>query len=132
MTMSDPIADMLTRIRNAVASGARDVVMPASSMKLSVAEVLKREGYIEGLEVVPKDVQNDMKLVLKYGPSGERVITEIQRVSRPGRRIYRSHKELKPVLRGLGITVLSTSRGVMSDREARQAKVGGEVLCVVH
>jgi len=106
--------------------------MPSSSTKLAIAEVLKREGYIVGFEVFPKDVQNDLTVALKYGPAGENVITAIKRVSRPGRRIYKSHTDLKPVLRGLGITVISTSQGVMSDREARQAKVGGEILCMVH
>jgi small subunit ribosomal protein S8 len=106
--------------------------MPSSSVKLGIAEVLKREGFIESFEVVPKPVQNDMRIALKYGPGGERVITRIRRVSRPGRRVYRAYRELKPVLRGLGITVLSTPRGLMSDREAKAAKVGGEVICEVY
>jgi small subunit ribosomal protein S8 len=129
--MTDPIADMLTRIRNAVAVGKLDVVIPSSGTKLAVAEVLQREGYIEGFEIVEKPAQNDVRVTLKYGPAGERVITNIERVSKPGRRIYKGVSELKPVLRGLGIAVVSTSKGVLSDREAREARVGGEVLCRV-
>jgi len=129
--MTDPIADMLTRIRNAVSVGKLDVVMPSSGTKLAVAEVLKREGYIEGFEIVEKPAQNDVRVALKYGPAGEKVITNIERVSKPGRRIYKGVGDLKPVLRGLGIAVVSTSKGVLSDREAREARVGGEVLCRV-
>ena len=132
MPTSDPIADMLTRVRNAVRNGFSAVTMPSSSVKLGIAEVLKREGFIESFEVVPKPVQNDMRIALKYGPGGERVITRIRRVSRPGRRVYRAYRELKPVLRGLGISVLSTPRGLMSDREAKAAKVGGEVICEIY
>jgi small subunit ribosomal protein S8 len=129
--MTDPIADMLTRIRNAVSVGKLDVVMPSSGTKLALAEVLKREGYIEGFEIIEKPAQNDIRVDLKYGPAGERVITNIERVSKPGRRIYKGVSDLKPVLRGLGIAVVSTSKGVLSDREAREARVGGEVLCRV-
>ena len=129
--MTDPVADLLTRIRNAVSAGKTDVVMPSSKKKISVAEVLQREGYIEGFEIIEKPVQNDCRIVLKYGPEGERVITHIERISRPGRRVYKGVQDLKPVLRGLGISVVSTSKGVMSDREAREARVGGEVLCRV-
>ena len=129
--MTDPIADMLTRIRNAVSVGKLVVVMPSSGTKLAVAEVLKREGYIEGFEIIEKPAQNDVRVALKYGPAGERVITNIERVSKPGRRIYKGVSDLKPVLRGLGIAVVSTSKGVLSDREAREARVGGEVLCHV-
>ena len=129
--MTDPVADLLTRIRNAVSVGKPDVVVPSSKTKISVAEVLQREGFIEGFEIVEKPVQNDCRIRLKYGPEGERVINTIERVSRPGRRVYRTVRHLKPVLRGLGIWVVSTSKGVMSDREAREARVGGEVLCRV-
>ncbi|MHC4200113.1 MAG: 30S ribosomal protein S8 [Planctomycetota bacterium] len=129
--MTDPIADMLTRIRNAVSVGKLDVVMPSSGTKLAVAEVLKREGYIEGFEIIEKPAQNDIRVEFKYGPAGEKVITNIERVSKPGRRIYKGVSDLKPVLRGLGIAVVSTSKGVLSDREAREARVGGEVLCRV-
>ena len=127
--MTDPIADMLTRIRNAVMVGKPECQMPSSKTKLSVAEALLREGYIEGFEIVEKPVQNDVLIRLKYGPKGERVITHIERVSKPGRRIYAGVAALRPVLRGLGIAVVSTSKGVLSDREAREAHVGGEVLC---
>lgn len=129
--MTDPVADFLTRIRNAVMVGKPDVVMPSSKTKISVAEVLEREGFIEGFEIIEKPVQNDFRIKLKYGPEGERVITNIERVSKPGRRIYRGVSDLKPVLRGLGISIVSTSKGVMSDREAREAHLGGEVLCRV-
>ncbi len=129
--MTDPIADMLTRIRNAVMVGKPECVMPSSKAKLSVAEALQREGFIEGFEIIEKPVQNDVKIGLKYGPKGERVITHIERVSKPGRRIYNGVNEIKPVLRGLGISIVSTSKGILSDREAREAHVGGEVLCRV-
>lgn len=129
--MTDPVADMLTRIRNAVQAAMLDVVIPSSKTKLAIAEVLLREGYIEGFEIVERPVQNDIRVEIKYGPEGERVITHIERVSKPGRRIYKGVAELRPILRGLGIAVISTSKGVLSDREAREARVGGEVLCQV-
>lgn len=129
--MTDPVADMLTRIRNAVQEGKLHAVIPSSGTKLAIAEVLKREGFIEGFEIIEKPAQNDVRVELKYGPAGERVITHIERVSKPGRRIYKGVSDLKPVLRGLGIAVVSTSKGVLSDREAREARVGGEVLCRV-
>jgi len=129
--MTDPIADMLTHIRNAVRNGKPDVSMPSSKSKLAIAEALKREGFIEGFEIIDKPVQNDVKVQLKYGPRGERVITHIERVSKPGRRVYMGVSDLRPVLRGLGIAVVSTPKGVLSDREARAANVGGEVLCKV-
>lgn len=127
--MTDPVADMLTRIRNTVTIGRSEVTMPSSSVKLAIAEVLLREGFIEGFDIIDKPVQNDLRIRFKYGPAGEAVITTIKRVSKPGRRIYSGVDDLKPVLRGLGIAVVSTSKGVMSDREAREAAVGGEVLC---
>jgi small subunit ribosomal protein S8 len=129
--MTDPIADFLTRIRNAVSVGKANVTMPSSTKKISVAEVLEREGFIDGFEIIEKPVQNDCRINLKYGPEGERVITNIERVSKPGRRVYSGVGDLKPILRGLGISIISTSKGVMSDREAREAQVGGEVLCRV-
>ena len=131
MVMTDPIADMLTRIRNAVSVGRASVDMPSSKMKISVAEVLLREGYIEGFNIVERPVQNDLHIRLKYGPRGERIITSIQRVSKPGRRVYAGASELAPVLRGLGISIISTPKGVLSDREARKAQVGGEILAEV-
>lgn len=129
--MTDPIADMLTRIRNAVRIERPTVELPVSKVKRGLAEVLKREGYIwdwheaDGENTPSKQLHID----LKYGPNGERVIRHIKRVSKPGRRVYVRADALKPVLNGLGISVISTSRGVISDREARQRKLGGEVLC---
>ncbi|MFG0264672.1 MAG: 30S ribosomal protein S8 [Rhodopirellula sp. JB055] len=131
--MTDPIADMLTRIRNAVRVERPFVDIPASRVKRGVADVLKREGFIwdwkeEKLEEEPVGF---LRLELKYGPNGERVIQSIRRISKPGRRLYSRSKELKPVLGGLGIRIISTSKGVISDREARRDKIGGEVLCEV-
>ena len=129
--MTDPIADMLTRIRNAVRVERSHVEMPLSKVKRGLAEVLKREGYIwDWLEVEAQPVRH-LRIELKYGPNGERVIQTIRRVSKPGRRVYSRARDLKPILNGLGITILSTSRGVVSDREARQRNLGGEVLCEV-
>jgi small subunit ribosomal protein S8 len=129
--MTDPIADMLTRIRNAVRVERPYVEMPVSKVKRGLADVLKREGYIWDWSEVDQEPVNQLRLELKYGPNGERVIQKIRRVSKPGRRVYCRFRELKPVLNGLGITIISTSRGVVSDREARQRKLGGEVLCEV-
>lgn len=127
--MTDPIADMLTRLRNAVRVERPEVDMPASKVKRGVAEVLKREGYIWDWEEVAEQPASRLRLILKYGPNGERVIRHIKRVSKPGRRVYSKSEQLRPILNGLGISIISTSRGVISDREARQQKVGGEVLC---
>ncbi len=127
--MTDPIADMLTRIRNAVKVERASVEMPLSKVKRGLAEVLKREGYIWDWEELSLDPSPQLRLHLKYGPNGERVIRHIKRVSKPGRRIYRGADSLRPVLNGLGISIISTSRGVISDREARQRHLGGEVLC---
>ncbi len=129
--MTDPIADMLTRIRNAVRIERPHVDLPASKVKRGLAEVLKREGYIWDWEEVEAKPANNLRVHLKYGPNGERVIRRIRRVSKPGRRVYSGAAALKPVLGGLGICILSTSRGVISDREARQRKLGGEVLCEI-
>ena len=129
--MTDPIADMLTRIRNAIRVEKVYVEMPLSKVKKGLAEVLKHEGYIWDWEETESNPHKGLRVYLKYGPNGERVIQHIQRVSTPGRRVYRGAAKLRPVLGGLGITVISTSRGVISDREARQRKLGGEVLCEV-
>lgn len=131
--MTDPIADMLTRIRNAVSVERPSVEMPVSKVKKGVAEVLKREGYIwDWAEVQEEDDKfSRLRIELKYGPSGEKVIQKIKRVSKPGCRVYSRSRDLRPILNGLGISILSTSQGVMSDREARQHKVGGEVLCEI-
>lgn len=129
--MTDPIADMLTQIRNAVRVERSHVEMPLSKVKRGLAEVLKREGYIWDWKEVADDPVNRLRIELKYGPNGERLIQRIRRVSKPGRRVYSSARELRPVLDGLGIQIISTSRGVISDREARQRNLGGEVLCQV-
>ena len=131
--MTDPIADMLTRIRNAVRIERPRVEMPLSKVKRGLAEVLKREGYIWDWQKSRKTARraSSCRFELKYGPNGERVIRHIRRVSKPGRRVYSPADRLRPVLNGLGISIISTSRGVISDREARQRNLGGEVLCEV-
>lgn len=129
--MTDPIADMLTRIRNAVRVERPFVDIPASRLKRGIADVLKREGYIWDWREEDAEPVSFLRLELKYGPNGERVIQTIKRISKPGRRSYIRSKELKPVLGGLGIRIVSTSHGVVSDREARRDKVGGEVLCEI-
>ena len=131
MTMTDPIADMLTRIRNGIRNRRRSVTVPRSRMKRSIAKVLQDEGYITGFAEEGEGPQGTMRIDLKYGPDGELIINRIDRRSRPGRRIFEGTDTLKPVLNGLGIAVVSTSRGVMSDRQARRLRVGGEVLCEV-
>ena len=130
--MTDPIADMLTRIRNANAVKRKSVDMPASREKVGVAEALQAEGFIAGFEVVPGEPRSTLRIELKYGPEGERVIRSIERVSKPGCRVYNSSKDLPKVVRGQGVYVLSTNQGVLSDRAARARKVGGEVLCRVY
>ena len=127
--LTDPIADMLTRIRNAVRVERQHVDVPVSKVKRGLADVLKREGYIWDWSEIGEGAQKALRLELKYGPNGERVIRHIKRVSKPGRRVYSGAQDLRPVLNGLGISIISTSRGVISDREARQRKLGGEVLC---
>jgi len=132
MSMTDPIADMLTRIRNAVAIANAEVSMPSSKIKLSIAEVLKREGYIDSFDVVEKAVQNELKIRLRYGPEGEKVIQAIRRFSTPGCRRYRGAKDIPQVRNGLGIAIVSTNKGVLSDRECRAQNVGGEVICTIY
>ncbi len=129
--MTDPIADMLTRIRNAVRIERPYVDIPVSKVKRGVAEVLKREGYIWDWQEVEANPIGNLRIELKYGPNGERVIQRLRRVSTPGRRVYSRSKKLRPVLNGMGITIISTSHGVVSDREARHQNLGGEVLCEV-
>lgn len=129
MSMSDPIADMLTRIRNGQSAAKADITMPASKMKQAVAQVLKDEGYIKDFSV-NADVKSEMTISLKYF-DGRPVIENIKRISRPGLRIYKNKDELPKVLNGLGIAIISTSKGVMSDRQARAAGHGGEVICLV-
>jgi small subunit ribosomal protein S8 len=128
--MSDPIADMLTRIRNAQATEKQSVVIPASKVKQAIAQVLKDEGYIEDFAVRDADGKAVIEIGLKYY-AGKPVIEKIERVSRPGLRIYKGRDDIPRVMNGLGVAIVSTSRGVMTDRRARESGVGGEVLCVV-
>jgi small subunit ribosomal protein S8 len=128
--MSDPIADMLTRIRNAQLMEKTSVRMPSSKLKAAIASVLKDEGYIDGFQVRAADGKPEMEIALRYY-AGSPVIAKIQRVSRPGLRIYKGREDLPRVMNGLGVAIVSTSRGVMTDRKARSLGVGGEVLCVV-
>ena len=127
--MTDPIADMLTRIRNAVKVEKETLDVPYSKIKAGVVDVLKREGYIWNYEVVEGSPSNTIRIQLKYSMSGERVIKSIRKISKPGLRKYAGPKDLRPVLNGLGIYILSTNKGVVSDREAREQNVGGEILC---
>jgi small subunit ribosomal protein S8 len=132
--LTDPIADMLTRIRNGVRVERPHVEVPTSKVKRGLADVLKREGYVwdwSEAEVDGSPVKQ-LRIELKYGPNGERVIQEIKRISKPGRRVYSKARDLKPVLGGMGIVIISTSTGVLSDREARQKNAGGEVICEVY
>ena len=130
MSMTDPIADMLTRIRNAQRSEKQTTLMPASKLKSAIAQVLKDEGYIEGFVLRENEGKPQLEISLKYY-AGKPVIEKIERVSRPGLRIYRQKDEMPKVMNGLGVAIVSTSRGVMTDRKARGLGVGGEVLCVV-
>ena len=132
--MTDPIADMLARIRNATLARKTRVDMPSSRLKVEIAKILQNEGYIQSFKVLEPEgdtVQAQLRVMLKYGPRGERVITGIERVSRPGRRVYFGRDDVPDVLAGLGTSILTTSRGVMTGREAIRAGVGGEVLCNV-
>jgi small subunit ribosomal protein S8 len=131
--MTDPIADMLTRLRNAVQARHPRVDIPASRFKVDVARIFEQEGYIQGFQVVKPDGQPQavLRLVLKYGPHGENVIAGVQRVSRPGRRVYLGRDDVPKVMGGLGMSILTTSRGVMTGKQAIKAGIGGEVLCNV-
>jgi len=130
MSMSDPIADMLTRIRNAQMVGHTEASMPCSTLKVSIAQVLKDEGYIEDFAVRDVGVHKELRIGLKYY-AGRPVIERIERVSKPGLRVYKGRDDIPRVMNGLGVAILSTSRGVMTDRKARADGVGGEVLCIV-
>jgi small subunit ribosomal protein S8 len=130
MSMTDPIADMLTRIRNAQMVGHTEVSMPCSKLKLSIAQVLKDEGYIEEFAVRDEGVHKQLRVGLKYY-AGRPVIERLERVSKPGLRVYKGRDDIPRVMNGLGVAILSTSRGVMTDRKARADGVGGEVLCIV-
>ena len=129
--MTDPIADMLTRIRNALVVKHDQVEVPASNVKKEIAKILLQEGYINGFEVAEEGVQGKIVVTLKYGPNGEKVINGLKRISKPGLRIYAGHDELPKVLGGLGIAIISTPKGIMTDKEARKQGHGGEVLAYV-
>ena len=130
MSMSDPVADMLTRIRNGQMIGHSEVVMPGSKLKASIAQVLKDEGYIEDFAVKQNEGKSELSIGLKYY-SGRPVIERLERVSKPGLRVYKGSDDIPRVMNGLGVAILSTSHGVMTDRKARSTGVGGEVLCIV-
>jgi len=131
MSMTDPVADLLTRIRNAVTNGEDSVDAPASNLKREIVEALKRHGFVRDFRVVEDGRRGSIRVFLKYGPDGEKVISHIQRVSRPGRRVYRTAKDLPKVLDGLCVAIVSTNCGILSDHEARSRNVGGEILCEV-
>jgi small subunit ribosomal protein S8 len=130
MSMSDPIADMLTRIRNAQMIGHNEVVIPSSKLKTSIAQVLKDEGYVDDFMVRDREGKPELAISLKYY-AGRPVIERLERISKPGLRVYKGRNDIPRVMNGLGIAILSTSRGVMTDRKARDTGVGGEVLCIV-
>ena len=131
MVMTDPIADFLTRIRNANTVYMEKVEIPASKTKLGLANILKEEGYIKDVEYIEDGKQGFLRLYLKYGANREKVITGLKRISRPGFRVYAQKDELPKVLGGLGIAIISTSKGLMTDKDARKAGVGGEVMCYI-
>ena len=131
MVVTDPIADMLTRIRNAITAKHADVEIPASKMKKAIVDILLDEGYIASYEVIEHELQNSIKITLKYGYKGERVITGLKRISKPGLRVYAKSAELPKVLNGLGLAIVSTSKGIMTDKHARSQNLGGEVLAYV-
>jgi small subunit ribosomal protein S8 len=131
MSKSDPISDLLTRIRNANLIGQSQVDVPASRTKVGIVETLKRSGFVRDFRVIEDGRQGTIRVYLKYGPDGEKIINELSRVSSPGRRVYLGAKELPRPLDGLGVAIVSTNKGVLSDSEARQQQLGGEVLCEV-
>lgn len=131
MAMSDPIADFLTRIRNGGMVYHDKVEVPASNVKKALAEILKEEGFIKDFEYIADNKQGLIRLYLKYGPNRERVITGLKRISRPGLRVYAKKDEVPKVLGGLGVAIISTSQGIMTDKKARQSGLGGEVLCYI-
>lgn len=131
MTMTDPIADMLTRIRNANVVKHETVDVPASNMKKEIARILLEEGFIRGYDVIEDGKQGIIRIQLKYGQTGERVISGLKRISKPGMRVYADKHEVPRVLNGLGISIISTSKGILTDKQARKENVGGEVICYV-
>ncbi len=131
MTMTDPVADMLTRIRNANTAGHASVDIPQSKIKVAIADILVKEGYIKSYELIEGEYQGTIRVAMKYGPDKARVISGIKRISKPGLRVYAKKDEVPKVLGGLGIAIISTSSGLITDKEARKAGVGGEVVCYV-
>ncbi|HKP87902.1 MAG TPA: 30S ribosomal protein S8 [Blastocatellia bacterium] len=130
--MTDPIADMLTRVRNAYAAKHQKVDVPVSKIKLEIARILKEEGFINNYKVIGEGPRRNIRVYLRYGPRGEMVMSKIDRVSKPGCRVYVNSTSIPKVLAGMGINIISTSRGVMTDRRARREKVGGEILCRIY
>lgn len=131
MNVTDPIADMLTRIRNGLVARKQAVEVPASNMKKAIADILIEEGYLRGSKLIEDDKQGTMSLSLKYSPDGQKIIQGLKRISKPGLRVYAKHDQLPKVLGGLGIAIISTSQGVMTDRKARSLSIGGEVLAYI-
>jgi small subunit ribosomal protein S8 len=131
MAITDPVADMLTRIRNAAKAKFSSVDVPGSKMKVEVARILKDEGFIKNYKFLKDGKQGILRIYLKYGQGQAKTIYSLQRVSKPGRRMYVKSKDIKPVLNGMGVSILSTSRGLMTDKQARKENVGGEILCTV-
>jgi len=129
MTLSDPISDMLTRVRNSIIARKEEVEMPSSKIKVEIAKILKEEGYIINFRIISDNKQGILKLQLKYGPNGEKVINGLERVSRPSCRIYCKKDDIPQVIKGLGINILSTSTGIMTGEKARKLGVGGEIIC---
>ena len=132
MSMTDPIADLLTRIRNALIAKHDRLKIPASKQKLAICKVLEEQGYIKGFRIHDEQPSKIVEVLLRYDDQGTPAITSIQRVSKPGRRVYRRADELRPVLNGIGIAIVSTPRGLLSDADARQQRLGGEVLCEIY
>jgi len=131
MSMTDPIADMLTRIRNGIMVNRETVNIPSSRMKMGIAGVLKKEGFIEDFKNIPDEKQGMLRVYLKYGPLNQKVIRHIKRESKPGRRVYKGLDDIGKVLNGIGISIFSTSKGILSNKECREHKVGGEHICTV-
>ena len=133
MTMTDPVADLLSRIRTAYMAKHDRLDVPASKLKLEVCRILKEQGYVESYQQLDGDtVKRQMRIFLRYTPDGEPLIRSIKRISKPGRRVYKGAEEIRPVLNGLGVGIISTSQGLLTDAQARQRRVGGEVLCEVY
>ena len=131
MTMTDPIADMLTRIRNAIMASYNTVDIPNSRLKVDIAKVMKSEGFIRNYKIVPDDQQGILRVIFKYDENGKTVISGLKRVSKPGRRIYAKADQIPKVLNGYGINILSTSKGIITDKDARKMRLGGEIICSV-